>query len=318
MLRRVFRPAVSVLAVITFSFAGLHFSSLAASAANTKKLVGDYLLQYTPDKPADTSEYMRITLGNGNQKDLDQFVTAQTSCMILRPTGNNFIPFLPVPVPLTLRINGGQLFIDCRFPKGATFAPNDLVMVQVAIEPKDANGKLVNEGKFRPTLVQWRDGDGGVNGQSNVGKAKIAGFKFKTDPEYTAYNDLDSSVYSPSLGMDIKNLEFLSDQPESIFGINDENATVKGVYDASLNGGLGSISLPSPGSEQTFINPFSEPHGDLFSVAEGQLYDADTGAKIGAFVEGVSAVPEPGSLMAFSIGTVALAAFVVRKRRAGA
>src|SRR5689334_6218892 len=232
------RPAVSALTALTLLFATLQ-SSITAHAATTKKLVGDYMLVYNPTDPKKTSEYVRLTLGKGVQADLKQIVESQTACVILRPTGNLNPLFQPISVPVKPRLNGGQIYLDARIGTGVTFRPGDLVMFQVAIEPKDVNGKNVNEGKFRPTVVQWRDGDGGANAQSNTGKAKIAGFKFKTDPEYTAYNDLDSSIYTTGFGIDIKNLSFLSDQPESIFGINDENATVKGIYDASLDGSLG-------------------------------------------------------------------------------
>jgi hypothetical protein len=308
------RPTVSAFTVLTLLFAGLQ-SSVTVHAATTNKLVGAYFLLYNPDKPADTAEYVRLTLGNGAKADLDQFVENQTACIILRPSGKLIPPFLLVSVPMKLRLNDKRLYIDARIGNGVTFRPGDLVMFQVTIEPKDANGKPVNEGKFRPTAVQWRDGDGGVGAQSRVGSAKIAGFKFVTDPEYIAYNDLDSSVYTAGLGIDIKNLNFLSGQPESIFGISDENATVKGIFDASPNASLGSISLPTSGSAQPYINPFNEPQGDLFSVATGQLYDPDTGAKIGAFVEGVSAVPEPNAVALLSGGTIGLALLVVRRKR---
>src|SRR5262249_1035366 len=126
----------------------MHSASRQAKANAIGKLVGSYLLLYNPDDPKKSSEYVRMTLGNGTQKDLADIDKALTTCTILRPTGNLLNPFLPIPVAAKPRLNGGQLFLDCRLAaQGATFGPGDLVMIKITIEPKDAQGKLINEAK---------------------------------------------------------------------------------------------------------------------------------------------------------------------------
>lgn len=272
-----------------------------AEAGKIKQSVWDYAVAYPAGA---TAEYARVTVDGLTAAAFD---AGKSFGLILRPTGDKLIPFLPVTVPVRVYqdaqgvVKPGQL--EVRLPRTdpktarPTFFPGDIVAFRVVLKP---GAVPTQKASFRVSALQWKDGDGGAGQNDTVASSRLplTGGAFVADPEYAATNDADPDVY-PSAEVGVRNLRFSSNVSESQFlGPDPEQAA------RDLHAALGESGGPSPpgfvlapGQERRYFNPFAEPDPGNYSGATGQLYDPATGEAVGAFRHGytVSAVPEPAT-----------------------
>jgi hypothetical protein len=324
------------------------FSLLLAASVASAKDIGKSVIEfenvYLPKNADDTADFMRINLGNINQKQVFDVTTLdqKASTATIERVVNNVTKTIAVPIAQDVRSTDPRVsssivpppgskvtardgFIDFgnMVPNKDKTKPNNKLAEATTFQPKDTvKVKLVFNGNvpFVTSGGVYSQGDATGTNLSQVGSFKLKGAKAKFDPQYTATNDLDLSVFPGNATFTVKNLSFLSNQTEAQFDALDLDAILAGILPPDATTPEPDFSLDSSNTSsgsfpplQLFDNPFLEPDPGKFDVAVGQLFDPDTGT-LSSFIEGFQAVPAPPTVLLFGPGLALLAGWNKRRR----
>ena len=208
-----------------------------------------------------------------------------------------------------------------------TYKQGDVVTLTINYNKDFSND--VAKGKYQAKSAVFRSGVLSARGNADESKPiPVNGFKYTLDPEYSSFNDLDTSVYGSSGSLfEVRNLRFFSNVDEAFMLGFDAGALLGESYDTGLPHFLlgSSDNYPCPpavggsfASCESLLNSFLEPDPGMYVMAVGQIFDTQDGTVVATFLNAAQAdlvAPEPPVVALVLTGCLWIA---VRRRAAGA
>lgn len=288
--------------------------ALAKATANT---VAKLTNIYTPTIMDAESNYVRVII-----KDLDRTTVKSATIGIKRKKVVSTytvdvadIASAVLKVGMTEAKPGRidfRLPVDLTNPKlpvvNQTFKPGDEVTLTINYNKDFSN--LLPLGKHQPKSVVFRSGLTSTGANQDESKpVPVNGFTYALDPVYTAFNDLDTTLYgSVGARFEIRNLQFFSNVDEAFVTGFDTGA----LLGASFNPTLPNFTLDSSelsGLEPSFqemLDAFEEPGPGKWVMSVGQIYSLEDGMVVATFLNAAQAAPEPAGIGLFLVGVLAM------------
>jgi hypothetical protein len=275
--------------------------SLSMSAAYAKDGNQTTTMALTVAAAAKNDDLLRVNFGNDNLNTRGLVKAEMTVKRTIKGKEEKYTVNGAVSPADNSRVQfstAGLKFSD----KNQLFAPNDKVEFTITLK-----------GKAKVAVSS-----AGIFATGNIGvdqSIKTAGFKFNIDPDYTIYNDLDIPSPATDSQMQVENLQFMSNLTQSQFDALDPESLFGQPVTSSFTLSSSQALSPSFPTSALFPNSITEPDYGNYDVAEGLVFNPDTGETT-AFLHAIQAnTPEPGALaMLLGMG-VSASVFVFKRRR---